>query len=68
MTFWTILFITILDPRLEGATMQIAYATEAECDAARSIVGDTLSYDHNMQCIVSNVPSASMRPRPRPTK
>lgn len=67
MTFWTILFITILDPRLEGATMQLAYPSEAECNAARSPVSDTLHYDHNMQCIVSEIPSGSIRPKPRPT-
>lgn len=67
MAYWTILFITILDPRLEGATMQIIYPSDVECNAARSIVSDTLPYDHSMDCIVSTVISKSVRPLRRPT-
>lgn len=62
MAYWTILFITILDPRLDGMTMQLVYPSDAECNAARGIVSDTLPYDHSMDCIVSTVISKSIRP------
>jgi hypothetical protein len=66
MTYWTVLIITLLDPRLDGARTHLLYASEAECNAARSIVSDTLNYDHRIDCVVTEKPSASIRPKRRP--
>lgn len=67
MEFWTILFLTILDPRLDGYPTHILYPSEAECNAARSIVSETMHYDHKTECFVSTVASKSIRPKRRPT-
>lgn len=63
MTFWTVLVITMLN----GDYMSyVVYPSEEACNAARNIVSDTLHYDHKITCIVSEIASGSVRPRPRP--
>ena len=66
MTFWTVMWITILSGELDGVMYPIIYKTEADCNSARSIVGDTLDYDYKMDCYVSELPSGSIRPKARP--
>ena len=50
MTIMTILWITIHSGPMAGETFGIPYNTEAACEAAMRPVGDTLDYDHNMEC------------------
>lgn len=66
MLFWTVLWITVLRDDIEGTTFPILYQSEAECEAARSIVSDTLHYDHKLECVVSDIISSSPRPIARP--
>jgi len=68
MAFWTVLWITVLSGTLEGTEFPIPYRSEAECEAARNIVSDTLHYDHKLDCVVSDVPSSSSRPVARPNR
>jgi len=66
MEYWTVMIITVLGGYMDGAGAAIPYPTEAACEAARKPVSSTLPYDHNLDCFVSEVPSASIRPKPRP--
>jgi hypothetical protein len=50
ITYMTILWITALSGPLDGANYGIPYVTEEACKAAMVAVGDTLDYDHKMQC------------------
>ncbi len=66
MEYWTVMLITVLGGYMDGAGAAIPYPTEAACTAALPIVSNTLPYDHKLECHVSEVPSASIRPQPRP--
>lgn len=66
MEYWTVLIITVLGGYMDGAGAAIPYPTEAACVTALTTVSNTLPYDHNIRCHVSEVPSASIRPQPRP--
>ena len=66
MTYWAIMWITILGTDLDGQTTAIPYPSLAACEAALNPISDTLPYDHNLECRKSEVPSASIRPKPRP--
>lgn len=66
MEYWTILWITILGGPLDGEAGYMVYASYDECFAAHKIVSDTFSYDHQIECEVTDVPSSSIRPMPRP--
>lgn len=66
MTFWTILWITVLGGDVDGLTYPILYKSEADCVSASAVVSDTLKYDHSMECVVSEIPSSSPRPKARP--
>lgn len=68
MTYWTVLWITVIGGPLDGSQTGIAYRNEAECQAARYIVSDTIgdAYDHTLECEASSVPSGSIHPKPRP--
>lgn len=66
MEYWTVMWITVLSGYLEGANIAIPYPSLAACEAALNPISDTLPYDHNLECRKSEVPSASIRPKPRP--
>ena len=66
MEYWTVMLITVLGGYMDGAMAAIPYPTEASCTAALNPVSNTLPYDHKLECHVSEVPSASIRPQPRP--
>lgn len=66
MTYWTILWITILGGTLEGTVYGIPYPTEQACAAATRPVSDSLGYDHSMKCEATPTPSGSIRPKRRP--
>jgi len=67
MTYWTIMWITILGTDLDAETTAIAYPSLDACEAALAPVSSTLPYDHNMICEETATPSASIRPQQRPT-
>lgn len=52
MTYITILWITILSGPMEGSSYGVIYYDRESCRAAMTVVGDTLDYDHSMQCEV----------------
>lgn len=66
MEYWTVMVITVLSGYMEETKLMIPYETEAQCVAALNPVSDTLPYDHKLECVVSDKPSASIRPMPRP--
>ena len=66
MTYWTIMWITILGTDLDAETTAIAYQSLASCEAALNVVSETLDYDHSISCEETDVPSGSIRPQPRP--
>ena len=66
MTYWTILWITILSGPIDGTVYGIPYATEEACRDAKRDVSNTLDYDHNLTCEATTTPSASIRPKRRP--
>lgn len=66
MTYWTIMWITILGGPFDGQGSFVAYPSLASCKAALSSVGDTLPYDHNLLCEETTTPSSSLRPQPNP--
>lgn len=65
MTYWTILWITMIGGPFDGDQTFIAYPSLATCEAAISTVGSTLTYDYTLRCAETGVASASMRPKPR---
>lgn len=66
MTYWTIMWITMLGGPYDGQGSFIVYKSLEQCEAALSAVGDTLHYDHNLLCEETTTPSSSMRPQPNP--
>ena len=66
MTYWAIMWITILGTDLDAETTAIAYQSLASCEAAINAVTDTLEYDYSVICEETLVPSSSIRPQPRP--
>lgn len=66
MTYWTIMIITILSGSMEGAQFGIPYPSMDDCEKATTSISLTLSYDHNMICEDSGLPSGSIRPKVRP--
>lgn len=68
MTYWTILLITILSGPMEGSQSIILYFSEDDCLNATRTVSDSINgaYDHKLECMVSDTPSGSIRPEPRP--
>lgn len=67
MTYWTVMFITILSGPMEGQQMPLLYKSEALCIEATKQVSDSLSasYDHKIECVPSDTPSKSKRPKKR---
>lgn len=68
MTYWTILWITIISGPLDGATTGLIYPSETACLTAHKTVADTLNgaYDYAIKCRPGDLPSGSIRPKPRP--
>jgi hypothetical protein len=66
MTYWTILWITFLGGPFDGEVTFLAYPSEQSCLDAQTTVSDTLPYDHNIKCEVSDMPSSLIRPRRNP--
>lgn len=66
MTYWTVMWITMLGGPYDGQGSFIVYPSLETCEAALSAVGDTLSYDHNLLCEETTTLSASIRPKRRP--
>ena len=65
MTYWTVLWITILSGPLDGAVTGIIYPSLEACEAATRQVSQTLSYDHSLDCEESTTASSSIRPKNR---
>ena len=65
MTYWTLMWITVLSGPMEGSQMWLLYPSETECLSALNAVSDTLPYDHALACEVSDTPSTSIRPKRR---
>lgn len=66
MTYWTVMWITMLGGPYDGQGSFVVYPSLETCEAALSAVGDTLPYDHNLFCEETYTLSASMRPKRRP--
>jgi len=66
MTYWTIMWITVLGGYLDGTVLAVPYETLEQCEAALQPISNTLPYDHNMLCEETPTPSASIRPKRRP--
>lgn len=66
MEYWTVMLITILGGPMDTAQTGLLYPSEKSCRAAVNQVTGTLSYDYRVDCVVSDTPSASPRPRARP--
>ena len=66
MTYWTVLWITVLGGYLDGGGIAIPYESRAQCEAALPIVSETLPYDHNIRCHETEIASGSIRPKARP--
>lgn len=68
MTYWTILWITIISGPLDGTTTGLIYPSETACQTAHKIVADTFdgAYDYTIECRQGDLPSGSVRPEPRP--
>jgi len=68
MQAWTFLVIAFIGGPMHGDSHGIPYPSLAACEAATRVVGPTLGYDHTMRCEPTGQLSASVRPRPRPTR
>jgi hypothetical protein len=66
MIYWHVLFITILGGDLDGTQSYLIYPSYEACFAAHQIVTNTLPYDHKAECVASETPSGSIRPKRRP--
>jgi len=66
MTYWTIMWITVLSGYLEGSLIAVPYETLGQCEAALQPISNTLPYDHNLLCEETTTPSSSLRPQPNP--
>lgn len=66
MTYWAIMWITVLSGPLDGSTSGLLYTSLAKCEASINVVTDTLDYDYSVVCEETQVMSASIRPQPRP--
>lgn len=66
MTYWTVMWITMLGGPYDGQGSFVVYPSLETCEAALMTVSDTLHYDHNLLCEETTTLSASMRPKPNP--
>lgn len=66
MTYWTILWITVIGGPLNGSQSYLVYPSYEECMAAHQIVSETISYDHKVRCEESVTLSGTIRPLRNP--
>ena len=66
MTYWTILWVTLLSGPFDGDRFFMVYPSLETCEAALTPVSDTLPYDHSMICEETTALSSSLRPKRRP--
>lgn len=66
MTYWTILWVTMISGAFDGDQFFMVYPSLETCRAATHGVGDTLPYDYRLRCAETGVPSSSIRPKARP--
>ena len=66
MTYWTILWITLLSGPLDGQKAYMVYPSMETCRKALTVISDTISYDHNMICEETPTMSTSLRPKRNP--
>lgn len=66
MDYWTVLWITVLSGPLDGSTSGLIYESLEQCEAAIQPVTGTLTYDFNVICEETIMPSASIRPQRNP--
>lgn len=65
MTYWTVLWITILSGPMDGTTTPVLYPSLEACEAALQPVSKTLAYDHSLLCEESITVATSIRPKTR---
>jgi len=66
MTYWTVMWITILGGPFDGPGSFVVSPSLEACESALNPVGDTLPYDHRLLCEETPVMSSSLRPKRRP--
>jgi hypothetical protein len=66
MSYWTVLWITVLSGPLDGADTGLIYPDYVSCVSAHKAITDTLPYDYTARCEQTETPSGSIRPRKRP--
>jgi hypothetical protein len=67
MTYWTILWITVVGGQIPGAKSYLLYPSLEECRAAVLTVTSTLPYDYTVRCEETDTPSgAPVRPKKNP--
>ena len=66
MEFWTVMWITVLSGPLDGSTSGLIYPSVEACEASIENVSETISYDFNVACNQTDIPSATLRPKRNP--
>ena len=67
MTYFTVLWVTILSGPLEGSTSGVIYPSLEACEASIRPVTERMTYDFNVICEETTFPSSSpMRPKRNP--
>jgi hypothetical protein len=66
MTFWHVLWITIIGGPLNGSQSYLIYPSYDACFDAHQIVAATLTYDYQIACQETDTASRSIRPRRNP--
>jgi hypothetical protein len=66
MTYWHVLWITIIGGPLDGSRSYVLYPSYEDCFAAHQIVAATLTYDYQIACQETDTASRSIRPRRNP--
>lgn len=68
MTYWTVLWITILSGPIEGTESGVVFRSLADCKARRAAVYEIVKdqYDFIIDCDESDLASGSIRPKRRP--
>lgn len=67
MTYFTVLWVTILSGPLEGSTSGVIYPSLEACEASIQPVTERMTYDFNVICEETTFPSSSpMRPKRNP--
>ena len=66
MEYYTLLVITILSGPFEGSQSYLLYESYDQCFEHHQTVAFTLPYDYRVTCEVTDVPSASVKPKRNP--